>query len=181
MKIGEDSDRVSLEISDGSEQVLLVDLPESLVVVLEEAFAKHLGRIGLSQVGQDLSCVAHPHHLGFFERVHERVLVGLERLLKRVGVLDLTVFVVELDTPRNALFLLSKAEQCVELNADGHVPPELLTIEREPHLVIAIHFVLWGVCIEHSFDFGEEKIEVIFSWGHNLHAAMSAGMVVGLT
>lgn len=130
--------------------MLLVDLPEGLVVVLEEPLPQHLVRVLLRQVTQNLGSVADPHMLRLLESVHEGVLVGLKRLLKAVSVLDLAVLVVKLDAPRDAVFFGCQSEDRIELDADWKVPAELFPIEREPHLVVAVDLVFGSVSIKHS-------------------------------
>ena len=130
--------------------MLLVDLPEGLVVVLEESFPQHLVRVLLRQVTQNLGSVADPHMLRLLESVHEGVLVGLKRLLKAVSMLDLAVLVMKLDTPRDAVFFGCQSEDRIKLDTDWKVPAELFPIEREPHLVVAVDLVFGSVSIKHS-------------------------------
>lgn len=130
--------------------MLLVDLPEGLVVVLEEPLPQHLVRVLLRQVTQNLGSVADPHMLRLLESVHEGVLVGLKRLLKAVSMLDLAVLVVKLDAPRDAVFFGCQSEDRIKLDTDWKVPAELFPIEREPHLVVAVDLVFGSVSIKHS-------------------------------
>lgn len=67
MQIAQDSDGVAFEISDWSEQVWLVNLPESLVIMFEKAIFDHLVGVDLSQVRQNFTGVSHAQKLRLFQ------------------------------------------------------------------------------------------------------------------
>ena len=76
--------------------------------------------------------------------------------------------VVECEAPWQVLLLVDQSNQCVELDADGHVPLQGRVVELKPHLVIGVNLVARPVRVEEGFNLRQNVEEVIFSRRHDL-------------
>lgn len=107
----------------------LVNFPESLVVIFEQAIFNHFIRVHLRQVRKDFGCITHSQVLRFLERIDECVLVSFKGRLEGEGSLLGAIFVVESEGPRDLFLLLSETEHGVELHSNRHTPLQWFSIE----------------------------------------------------
>ena len=168
MRVWEDSNGESLQITNMLEQKLARMLPKGLVIVAEQAFLNHLLFISLHQELHDLISVTHAQCLWFFERVHKVEMEGLSRVSNKC-VWNRVILIVKSETPWSLLALAFKSNSSVELHTNRQVPLERLLVILKPHFLVVVDQVLRRVLVEKRFDVHQNIEQVVLARRHNLH------------
>lgn len=144
--VAEHADRVPTEVRDVLHLEVLIDLPESRVVVLQESLVDHLLLVSLAESLRDLISVAHLEAHRFLQGHHKVEVISLLTACKVLA--DWISFVVEREAPRDLFFLAREPHCGIELHADWDVPSKWLPVELKVHLVVCLKLVLRGVLVE---------------------------------